>query len=273
MIHQLVVLFLLSSLQAVAVETSIPLLDIQSLAETLNSVSETEKLTNARLFLKSSGDNWEKVRACGGTKNSWVNNLRLSDLSRTPKNATEAKALRLAAAGIQASLRGDTQLYEQIQLELRKLDAGLSSCGLNYSPIDENTLKVLYQARIQLGSELSKVYFSGFTVNRRAVLSRLISCQREFLEKDDPSLDCYRNLLPRSASIEKIDQALTLAKEAAILTILIERNQKPPCVKLSQLTTVENENYNVAMVMSPLYNMNISENFDSHQFTCRSGGL
>jgi hypothetical protein len=264
------VLLLLLSFNAMA---QMPLLDIKSLTDTLSQVSEDQKLMNVRLFLKTSGDQWEKVQSCGGVglaRDNWYSQLRMSDLSRTPKNADEALALRLARESLIASVQGNIQRREELLQTINSLGVKLSACGLDYSSITSDVLATLFKARIQLGSELRKTFLNVNKSARQQIFSHLIDCQRGFAEGTDANLDCYRNLMQHVESAQQ-EHALNLVKESAILTLLIERNQNPPCVRLPELSTDENDDWQVGSFMSPLFDMNKEQLLNAHLMACRLG--
>lgn len=195
-----------------------PRLEIQTLSESLNGLSEDEKLSNVRLFLKSSGENWENVQSCGG-------------------------------AGILAKDR-----YNR------------TSCGLDYSSLSGEIVTVLIRARVAIGAELQKIFLNGSRNDRRVVFNNLISCQRRFADGIDANLNCYLKLLPDSAPQK--EHALSVVRESAILTLLLERNEKPPCFKVPDLSENEKENYQVGTFMSPLFDQDKEMNFDIGNYVC-----
>lgn len=268
-----IVSILLFSLQAFSQSV---LLDIKSLSETIATVSEDRKLINTRLFLKSSGDNWEGVQACGGImgfNNDWYSRLRLSDavrISQNPeKNPTEARAMNLVSQSLAALSRGDNTEYARLQREIAQLNVGLSSCGLEYSSIDAEVLRVLMQARIAVGAELKEIFLSGWRSDRRLVYMKVMDCQRSFASGKETNLECYRNIVPKK---NQADHALSLIKESAILTLLIERNQNPPCFSFDEIGEKDTDNWHVGSFMSPLFDREKEAAFGRALMLCAVAG-
>jgi hypothetical protein len=246
-----------------------PLLEIRNLSQSLVGLTDQKKLENVRIFLKSFGENWENVKSCGGPRtfsNDWYKQLRLSDLRRPPRNADEAIALKWAREALLAAAQGDTARHQQLLGQIETLNSKLSSCGLGYSSLTTEVMKVLIKARVEIGKELQKLFLNVGSYNRRIVFNNLIECQRNFSEGVDANLDCYKKLLP--SSFDNIDHALGVIKESAILTLLLERNQNPPCFDISELNDSENESYQVGTFMSPLFDRNKETSFNVQQFTC-----
>ena len=246
-----------------------PLLEIQTLSDSLKGLSAEQKLANVRLFLKSSGENWEDVQNCGGTgrlDNDWYSRLRASDLARQPRSPEEAVALKLARQALEAAATGNLALQQELVGQIRKMNSVLMSCGLDYSSITPEIMEVLIKARGAIGSELRQLFLNGDRLYRRMVFNNLVACQMNFAEGIDANLNCYLKLMPESAPNK--EHALSVVKEAAILTLLMERNQNPPCYKVPVLSEKEKEDYELGTLMSPIFNRNKEINFDIENYVC-----
>ena len=86
-------------------------------------------------------------------------------------------------------------------------------------------------------------------------LRELISCQTEFKDLLGASLFCFTNLT-NELNPSAQNRALNYLQEAALLTILLDRNPRKPCLKNHLDTFLSNkEAFDAASIFSPIHDI------------------
>lgn len=268
------ILICIFSLQMVSAAEQPVVLDVRDLISAIDSqTTESEKVRAVRSFLVSQNTDWEQAENCRlanspwsrrKAQEPWSQRALFLNIENNPQSENGSRVLKIyrdfkAKPKSEQTFEAWTEM--KASMDNIPLDP-IPDCNVLRKPIDfslltQDHMRILILARIDLGRNIYDAYLKSFLTarGRSEVYQRLIFCQREFKERLGASLYCFTSLTQAlNPSIQ--NRAFNFLQEAALLTLLIDRNTKHVCLKDHMDLFLYNlEAFDAGSVFSPLHDM------------------
>lgn len=221
--------------------------------EAMNQASQYG-VESVRSYLKSSGDAWENVYRCN-LELVGRTGLRMSDLAHLPVGSVKF-------------IDGQIVVSQQAQ----------RLCRLPVELVSISALQNLIRARLQVGAELFEALYIPLKKTYRRTFDRMIQCQLSTQDQRYMDTACYERMFQElrfDANQKQVAQSLL--KEAALLTLLIDRNPNPEIKRcgaihfkslMLEAGDKAAEFWDLATMVSPYYDRNLTSDTSSFFGLC-----
>lgn len=251
-----------------------------------SQTNDAQKIAAVRSFLVSQNSTWEHSENCRLANTitaqrralePWRTKIYFLNLENNPQSPNAVQALKVYREFEERTKEQKTwpereKMFAQLdQIPLDPIpDCTDLPAPLDYSKISDEHNRIFVLTRIDLGRNIYDAYLKKYWTprGRSEVYQKLIACQEEFKELLGASLFCFTTLTNElNPSLQ--NRALNYLQEAALLTVLLDRNPLRPCMKHSVNTFLENaEAFAAGSIFSPIHSIR-----DAHatqmRFSCR----